>query len=167
MPGARPITFQDVHHDPHAGFSNHASSWRRSVWEDNRFDERLPACEDLDWMWRVMMSGWKVVADPALVVDSGHRRTAGARALWRREYIEHRTVAELVEFPVMGATDVVRIWWNSFPWPSPHPRWLRRMGVGRNVELMAGYLGDKAGQARRDARTLTVPSETPERRCAP
>jgi hypothetical protein len=114
-----------------------------------------------------MLEGWKVVADPNLVVDSGHRRSAGARALWRREYLEHRTIAELMDFPVMTWRELARTWWSSFPWPSPHPHWQRRLSVERNIELLAGFIGDRAGRAHRDDRTIRLAPDLYEPRCAP
>jgi glycosyltransferase involved in cell wall biosynthesis len=153
----RPVSFADVAADPHVGFSNHASSWRRSVWEEEPFDEELTSCEDKEWMWRVMLAGWSIVADPRLHVDTGHRRAAGRRALWRREFAEHEAIASRLERPTPGPAELAREWWSSFPWPSDRPPWQRRLSPNRLVELLAGYRGDRAGAARRGPHTLLLP----------
>lgn len=154
----RAVTFEDVRADPHYGFSNHASSWRRSVWQAVPFDEHTASCEDKQWMWRVMLAGWTVLLDPRLVVSSEHRRAAGLRALWRRELAEHRTVAAALDFPVRPTSEVCREWWGSFPWPSDRPIWQRRMSPWRSVELVAGTVGDRLGARQRGAQTLHLPA---------
>ena len=71
----------DLGTDATWGFSNHASSWRKEVWEGFPFDEKLMACEDKEWMWRVLSAGFSLYADPRLVVASSHGREAGLRPL--------------------------------------------------------------------------------------
>lgn len=153
---ARAVLMEDLLTDPHWGFSNHASSWRRATWERLPFNETMGPCEDKEWMWRVMRTGQRVVADPALVVVSNHRRAAGARALWRREVAEHRAVARLLDFPVRTRRQVLAEWWDSFPEPSPRPLWQRRLSPMRNIELLGGYLGDLQGARLRDAQTIRM-----------
>lgn len=158
MQRPRPVTFDDVRADPHYwGLSNHASSWRRSTWEQHPFDATLTACEDKEWMWRVMLAGWTVVADPRLVVASDHRRAAGLRSLWAREVAEHAAIAAMLDFPIPSTAQVATAWWGRFPWPSPRPRWQRRFSPWRTTELLAGYVGDRVGAARRDSHTVRLP----------
>jgi rhamnosyltransferase len=157
MTDARALTFADVAGDPHWGFTNHASSWRRIVWEELAFDETVRSCEDKQWIWRVMGAGWTVIADPSLLVSSEHRRSAGLRALWKREFLEHATVVELLDYPVPTVVDTVRSWWGNFPWPSRRPYWQRRLSPWRNTEYAAGFLGERAGLHRRGARTIRLP----------
>jgi len=156
--GPRAATFEDVRADPSWGLSNYASSWRRSVWEDFRFDEGIDYCEDKEWMWRVMIAGWRVVMDPALVVASDHRRSAGLASLWRREVGEHRALAARLDFPVPSWSDVYREWWSQFPWPSPHPLWQRRLSPARNVEILGGAVGYRLGARRRGPGTARLPT---------
>src|SRR5215210_3886035 len=47
---------QDAAHarsNPWWGFSNHASSWRATVWREYPFDESMDYAEDREWAWRV------------------------------------------------------------------------------------------------------------------
>ena len=154
---ARSATFDDVRADPHWGFSNHASSWRRSAWEVVPFRETAKSCEDKLWMWTVMLAGWKVVLDPRVVVSSEHRRAAGIRSLWRREVAEHAAVAAALDFPLRTRGALFWEWWDDFPWPSERPKWQRRLNPWRATELLAGALGDRLGARRRGASTLSLP----------
>jgi rhamnosyltransferase len=155
-----PVTVElhDLTADPFWGFSNHASSWRRRDWERQHFNDRLVACEDKEWMWRVLAEGRRVVADPRLVVDTGHRRRAGLRPLFTRVYREHLVLSELLDYPPMGLADLANRWWSDFPWDSPRPRWQRRLSPWRAVELIAEYAGDRRGAPRRGAQTIRLAS---------
>lgn len=150
------VALADVELQPHWGFSNHASSWRRSVWEQIPFDESMRSCEDKQWMWRVLLASYSVVADPSVVVSSDHRRQAGFWALWRREVAEHEALARALDYPVPTARETLAMWWSSFPWASQRPRWQRRLSPWRTIEIVGGYVGERAGAARRDAATLRL-----------
>jgi len=158
LKGPRPISFHDVRSNPRWGFSNHASSWRRTAWEAVPFNEALDSCEDKYWMWQVMLASWVVIADERLVVGSSHRRAAGMRALWARKFTEHRVVAEWLDCPTGSAADLVREWWGSFPWPSRRPPWQRRLSPLRTAEIVAGYLGEWEGARRRGPGSLHLPT---------
>ena len=56
------------------GLSNANSALRRSLWEELRFDERLPAAEDKAWAREVMARGWVTVYEPAAVTRHGRHR---------------------------------------------------------------------------------------------
>jgi rhamnosyltransferase len=157
----RRIRTSDLSANPHWGYSNHAGSWRRAAWERQPFDEQAPTCEDKLWMWWAMGQGWTFVADPALYVGTAHRRAEGLVALWRREYGEHRFVAEHLDFRVRPARDVLWSWWGEFPGVSTRPRWVRRWGPHRAVEILAGHLGERAGAARRGPTTITLAGDAP------
>jgi rhamnosyltransferase len=136
------------------GLSNHASSWRRSVWEDFRFNEQMIACEDKEWMWRVLDAGYAIVADPRLYVDLDHRWAQGAKALYVRTYREWAALAEFVEFDAAPPRRVVARWWSDFPYPSKRPLWQRRLNPVRNAELAGEFFGIRAGARRRSEHTL-------------
>jgi glycosyltransferase involved in cell wall biosynthesis len=155
--GPRKITFDDVRRDPRWGYSNHAGSWRRTVWEEYPFDEKMTYCEDKQWMWRIMLASWTVVADARLVVDSSHRRAAGFKALWVREYNEGAAVAEHLDYPVPALPSAAVDWWSSFPGPSARPRWQRRLSPWRMTEIVAGIAGQGAGARRRGQATIRLP----------
>jgi rhamnosyltransferase len=154
LDSARMVTPADVLANPHWGFSNHASSWRRAAWEERPFDAHLASCEDKDWMWRSMAAGWEFVADPDLVVATPHRRQAGVRALWKREYLEHRVITSILQYDNPTFGHFARSWWSDFPGDSRFPRWARRVSPFRAVELVAGYLGERAGAAERGPQTV-------------
>ena len=132
------------------GFSNSASSWRRQVWERFPFDEQLIACEDKEWMWRVLSAGFAVYADPRLVVDSSHRRDAGLLSLYKRVYREHFVLSGVLGHPRLTTRGLVKKWWSDFPDGSAHPDWQRRLSPLRAAELIGEYTGDLAGTRRRE-----------------
>lgn len=59
-------------------FSNAASSIRRSVWEEFRFD--LPAAEDFHWAQRVVAAGWSIVYQSQAAVQHSHQESPRAQA---------------------------------------------------------------------------------------
>lgn len=133
--------------DPYWGFSNHASSWRASVWRRFRFDEQIEACEDREWSWRVMRAGYVLIADPVLFVAPDHRRAAGPRALFSRTRREARALASaggLARRYSVG--DAVRDWWGYFPPGSNRPRAVRRLNPDRVIELAGRWVGERDGQ---------------------
>jgi len=144
--------------NPTWGFSNHASSWRRLTWESFPFDEGLVACEDKEWMWRVLAAGFSMMADPRLVVGAQHRRERGARALYHRVHREHLVLAELLDYQRVTGAQMVRKWWTEFPYPGAHSPWLRRLSPWRCAELLGELTGDWAGARRRGAHTLSTSS---------
>ncbi len=135
--------------NPFWGLSNHASSWRRDVWISQPFDERVIACEDKEWMWRVLAGGDRIMADPRLFIDTQHRRADGLRALLRRQYRERVALAQLLAYEPIPATRAIAQWWADFPYPSERPRWQRRLSPWRTTELLGEYLGDHVGARRR------------------
>jgi rhamnosyltransferase len=100
-------TLDDVYQNPHWGFSNHGSSWRRSVWEDIKFDEHMPTAEDKEWSWRVLRQGYKIAYRPELAIGAPHRRAFGLRALYSRAYNETAALGRIARLPRYGFSDVV------------------------------------------------------------
>jgi rhamnosyltransferase len=133
--------------DPYWGFTNHASSWRGDVWERFPFDERIEACEDREWSWRVLRAGHALVADPLLWVSGGHRRSAGLRPLFHRVRRESRALASLHEGRPYSAREAVRDWWSDLPPGSRHPNALRRLNPPRAVEIAARVAGERDARA--------------------
>ena len=143
------FSLADMGSDATWGFSNHASSWRKQVWERFPFDEQLVACEDKEWMWRVMSAGFSFYADPRLVVGSSHRRDAGLRALYKRVHREHLVLARMLGYPRLTIPGLLTKWWSEFPNASSRPNWQRRLSPWRAAELTGEYTGDLAGTKRR------------------
>ena len=132
---------------PH-GFSNHASSWRASVWEENPFDEQIAAAEDLEWAWRVLAQGWEIAFDPALRVDASHAWTT-ASELYRRERRCAQALAGLPGAPPYRARDVARDWWSEMPDDRHSPFAHRFLNHRRLAGLAGRYLGSRAADSSR------------------
>lgn len=96
-------------------FSNHASSWRMSVWRDFPFDEELLGSEDADWSDRVTAAGHVVVFDPALLVPGDHRKAAGVRSFFHRTRRELLTIAAVRGVDAPGTRGTLRRWWSDIP----------------------------------------------------
>ena len=161
LTGPAVFKLADMGSDATWGFSNHASSWRKEVWQRFPFDEHLVACEDKEWMWRVLSAGLSLYADPRLVVASSHRREAGLRALYKRVHREHLVLSGMLGYPRLTVPGLMRKWWSDFPDDSPRPTWQRRFSPWRTVELTAEYTGDLVGTRQRAASTSSVPSLSP------
>lgn len=83
---------------------------RREVFENIRFDESLRIGEDVDFMWRVLQSGWTVNYDPSVYIS--HRGRDGLRA-WIKRTFEYGTSAADLERRHPGAlTPAVFSGWN-------------------------------------------------------
>lgn len=121
--------------DPFTGLSNHASSWRRDVWERFAFDEQIDACEDREWSWRVTAAGYLIAMDPTLEVPSRHRVVDGPRVYFERNAREVRSIASFA--PVQyGLRDAVAEWWRTRP---PYGRSRARVRVSPwHVTALAG-----------------------------
>jgi rhamnosyltransferase len=129
----------DARRYPYWGFSNHASSWRRSVWEQLPFDEERQLVEDREWSLRVLDAGWKLVYDPALWVDQSHRWRAGTVSFFKRERRENRALAELIEMPPYTARDLTREWLT--PPDREHSRLFHLLNYRRAAGLLGKYIG--------------------------
>jgi glycosyltransferase involved in cell wall biosynthesis len=129
----------DARRYPYWGFSNHASSWRRSVWEQLPFDEERRVVEDREWSLRVLDAGWKLLYDPALWVEQRHRWRAGTVTYFRRERRETRGLAELIEIPRYRARDLLREWLT--PPDRDHSRLFHLLNYRRAAGLLGKYTG--------------------------
>lgn len=132
---------------PFWGFTNHASSWRASVWERFNFDEAILAAEDKEWSWRVLEAGYQIVLDPALDVGAGHRFEQGFRAYYRRHRRDTGAVASFAELPPYGLRDMVAEWWQPEP---DEARSLTRLRLSpwRLTGLLARQAGLRQGGRR-------------------
>ena len=146
FPDGRPVRepfYQDAAYaraHPFWGLSNHASSWRASVWEELSFDEQIDYAEDREWSWRVLDAGWRVVFDPALWVDLSHSWRGGAHDLFNRKRREHRAVASFADLPPYSFRDCVREWWSERP-DRRHSMLFHRLSYRRWAGLLGTYVG--------------------------
>jgi rhamnosyltransferase len=128
---------------PGWGFSNHASSWRASVWERFPFDERLDAAEDKEWALRVLDAGWVIAVDPALWVDLSHGWRDGLVGTYRRHKLNSRVVSEFASLPPYTARDLAREWWSERPDRRRSP-WRFRLNHRRAAVLLGKWAGSRA-----------------------
>jgi rhamnosyltransferase len=152
FPDGRPIrgTFHQgaAHARVHAfwGFSNHASSWRASVWERFPFDETLEAAEDKEWALRVLDAGWVIAFDPELWVDYSHVWRSGPGSFYRREKRCARAIAGFASLPPYRLRDCVREWWKDMP-DDRHAPLLYRLDYRRIAGLAGRYAGYRAARS--------------------
>jgi hypothetical protein len=158
FPDGAPVTepfFQELTHaraHPLWGFSNHASSWRASVWREIPFDEQIDYAEDREWAMRVLEAGWTIVFDPVLFVDLSHSWRGGARNFFTRQRRARRAIAGFAELPPYGAREVLHDWWWELP-NDRHSAWFHRYVNYRRWAGLAGrYVGWR--QSRRHSRAI-------------
>jgi rhamnosyltransferase len=151
LPGGHPLErpfYQDAEHartNPYYGFSNHASSWRASVWEQFSFDERLDYAEDKEWAMRVLTAGWVIAVDPLLWVDMSHVWRSGLRTHYRRQKRAARALADVTAPPPYGLRDCLREWWSALP-DERHAPLAYRLDYRRMVGLAGKYAGLRAAR---------------------
>ena len=159
--------WEDAHHHPTWGFSNHGSTWAADVWRAHPFRDDLPACEDREWSWRVLAAGHRIAYSPELHVPMDHRRQAGPVALYRRVRREAETLASLGALPDPTLRALLREWWRpAIPLASCYPAALRRVGPHRGIELLATHAGARAA-ARAVVETPAVCSGGPDEAAIP
>jgi|AntAceMinimDraft_6_1070360.scaffolds.fasta_scaffold11654_2 mycofactocin system glycosyltransferase len=94
---------------------------RREVWESVKFEESMRVGEDVDFIWRVLESGWRVNYDPAVSVF--HRSRDGLPAWFIRTF-EYGTSAAGLETRHPGSLTPARF-------------------SGWNIGIMAGMVFDR------------------------
>lgn len=151
LPGRVPLPgpfFQDesfARAHPRWGFSNHASSWRASVWEEFPFDESLEAAEDKEWALRVLAAGWVIAVDPRLWVDMSHGWRNGTRSFFQREKRVARAMSRFAALPAYGPGELLHEWWYEIP--PDHRSVLRsRLNPTRWAGMLGRYAGQRAGR---------------------
>lgn len=122
----------------HWGFTNHASAWSAEVWRRHRFDETLAAAEDKEWSWRALADGGHLVVDPRLFVAGDHRRSAGARAYYRRLVKEMRAIEGLRPLEPLSGREALTEWTRATP-HDPMVRSSRRFGRTRLIQVAARW----------------------------
>jgi rhamnosyltransferase len=99
---------------PRWGFSNHASSWRASVWARFPFTGELDYTEDKEWAHRVLRAGWVIVFDPRLWVDMSHA-WPNSREVYRRQRRAGRATLNFVDIAPYHLRDLARDCWRETP----------------------------------------------------
>jgi rhamnosyltransferase len=125
--------------DPYWGFSNHASSWRATVWRDIPFDEDLGYAEDKEWALRVLAAGHRIVFDPELFVDLSHQWRQGFFQYYRRQRDSARALRTFATLPRYGLRELAEEWWAGSP--DPRPPWRRRLSPLRTAGLIGKWKG--------------------------
>lgn len=133
---------------PWFGFSNHGSSWRAATWDEFRFDERLEASEDREWMWRVVDEGRRFVFDPALVVEPSRLRSPTPWHLFTKTRREVRALGAIGGLEPLGGREALRQWWSELPSSGRLPRPLYRAHPYRTARIAGRWLGSRDARAR-------------------
>jgi len=95
-PESCPSQARDIYnHFPEIGpdgnkFSNANAAIRRAVWEKVKFDEDIPAAEDLLWAKQVMASGYLIQYIPSARVFHSH--TPSLKYIRKRAYVESKSL---------------------------------------------------------------------------
>jgi rhamnosyltransferase len=144
------MTADHIAIDPYWGYSNTAGSWRASVWAEFPFDERMGACEDKEWSWRVLNAGWRIAFDRFLFIDGLHRRRTGVRELFDRVRREGEAMASHAPLEPFTASQALDLWWNATPGASPPL--FQRLNYFRAAEIAGRYVGERRGRRQRAAR---------------
>lgn len=132
---------------PDWGFSNHAATWRASVWRELPFSESMPTVEDKEWALRVLDAGHVLVFDPALWVEMAHRWRQGTVNYYRRERVEQRILGTLYELPPYGLGELAREWWT--PPDDRRGAAFHRLNYRRMAGLVAKLQGRRAARRAR------------------
>jgi rhamnosyltransferase len=133
---------------PWFGFSNHGSSWRAEAWQEHRFDERLEASEDREWMWRVVDDAHRFVFDPALLVEPSRVRSSNPWHLLNKTRREVRALGEIGALEPLAGAEALRQWWSELPRSGRLPRPLYRLHPNRTARLAGRWLGSRDALAR-------------------
>jgi glycosyltransferase involved in cell wall biosynthesis len=132
-PGTCPSQARDIlNHFPDAlpdgsKFSNANAAIRKSEWRLNRFDEGLPACEDLFWAREVMTRGGQIRYVPGARVFHSH--SPSPWYYYKRYRNERSSMKALLAYPDISLRDLARnAWWQirrdfRFMKESGYSRW--------------------------------------------
>lgn len=145
-PDLRPLAeplLQDLEHaqaHPFWGYANSAGGFRRDLWRQRPFDERLAASEDLEWADYWQRQGWLVLLDPGLAVQHSHRDEGPLRTFVRirNEVAAVRSFRDVDPLPL---GQVIAQWWRG---PHLHRSNLRARLDPRRLAMLAGrYAGSR------------------------
>lgn len=143
--------YQDALHartHPHWGFSNHASSWRKSVWEEFPFDEKLDYAEDREWAIRVTEAGWLIALDPALSIDMSHTWREGFGGLYRRHKRAELAFAEFANSRPYRVHDALVEWWTDIPRDGRSAAFHRLLNPYRVTAILGKHSGNRTARHR-------------------
>ena len=94
---------QESNYDQHTPFCNNANcAIRKSLWQQQHFDEYLTGLEDLDWAKRAMIKGGKIVYEADAPIVHIHDETyAKIQNRYRREAIALKQIFPKVHFNLL------------------------------------------------------------------
>lgn len=131
-PGTCPSQARDIaNHFPDflpdgSRFSNANAAVRKSDWQRVRFDESLPACEDLFWARDVMARGSTIHYVPAARVFHSH--SPSPWYYFKRYRSERSAMKTLLGYPDISLRDVAR---SAFRQIAGDVRFVRERGYSR------------------------------------
>ncbi len=80
------VSKQPITGNPPFFFSNANSAIRKSIWGKIKFNEKLPAVEDQDWIQKVRKQNYIIIYEPSVQVYHSHNETL--KQIFRRYYRE-------------------------------------------------------------------------------
>ena len=89
-------------HQPYPFCNNANAAIRRSLWEDNHYNETLPGLEDLDWAHRIMAQGYAITYVAEAEVIHVHEETPQA--------VYNRYRREAMAFKHMFPSEQYHLW---------------------------------------------------------
>jgi len=138
------LTYARAH--PEWGFTNHASSWRASVWNEFPFDEQLAAAEDREWAFRVLATGYVIAFDPYLWVGYSHSWHGSVAVMFSRARKDARALHVIADMPPYRLHDLLLEWWKETP-DDRHSAFAHRfLNYRRHTQLFGKYVGHRDGR---------------------
>jgi rhamnosyltransferase len=143
MHGPRIQEIDLARQNPYWGYSNAAGGFRRDLWQAHQFRADMPFSEDKEFAWHWLNQGWKVVIDPALVVDHDHSKDP-LRVIYRRaraKWLAFSMYLPIDDYPLAA---LAREWWTERGSWRNHTR--ARLSHRRAAALAGRYRGLRAGR---------------------
>ena len=130
---------------PLYGYSNSAGGFRRALWEERPFDERLPACEDKEWALHWLRRGMVVRLDPELTVWHEHPEEGPVRS-YRRVRGDVAAFRHFMPLEPISLGEVLTKWWSG---RHLHRSSTRARLDPRRIAMLAGEWVGARGQGQR------------------
>jgi glycosyltransferase involved in cell wall biosynthesis len=145
---------------PHAFANNANAAIRRSIWEEQPYDEELTGLEDLDWAQRAMGRGYAIsYVASAPVVHAHDERWDQLVNRYRREAIAHRRIFHEQQMGFLSAVRLATANIASDYWHAARDGVLARNLLSIPAFRIAQFWGTYQGFRR----TGTAPAQLRER----
>jgi glycosyltransferase involved in cell wall biosynthesis len=123
---------------PEWGYSNAAGAFSGELWRRRPFRADLPGCEDKEWSWHWLRSGYKCVIDPALILEHDHTHDP-VKKVFKRAAVEWEGYGSYLDLPSYGPRQLAADWWSDTRWYDSRIR--ARVSPRRTARLLGAYAG--------------------------